>query len=73
MPTCCCFAARAAYGCYDPLILLLSLGQGVESALLFNCLDVVAGVVGGSDASTALCISNATDRLQDAFNLGTQA
>lgn len=69
VPVGCCFAARAACGCYDALILLLCLRQGVESALLFYCLDVVAGVVGGSDASTALRISDASNRLQYTFNL----
>jgi hypothetical protein len=43
--------------------------QGVEAALLLDGLYVVARVVGGSDASTALGIPDATNRLQYAFDL----
>jgi hypothetical protein len=43
--------------------------EGVEAALLLDSLYVVAGVVGGSDASAALCIPDAVDRSQYAVNL----
>lgn len=63
------FAACAAGCCQDALVLLLSLLQGVQPALLLHRLDVVAGVVCGCDAGAALGVPDATHWLQDALHL----